>query len=749
MTTTRSTSCFRRFAKLALASAAIALVVRGPDPVPTVEACGGFGPTYVELTTFDPQIVGVTDGLYFNPDHRGFGEFCATCDDDALVGEWSTYLKDTGIAAKDWEKLLFKATPIELEWIEQWLAGKKPGKLAGWESSTLWKVAAASKDKVKSAVALVILARSIEPFASFDSEDSTGNPRNAVSPTHKHLAEAKTGFKGARDAFLSQRYGFQVLRTLFYQRDWTNAIAFFDKNAAALTTPSVEIAGRARHYLAGALRRGNQLARANLELARIHGTYPGLAEITANEFEPQNDKDWKQTLALAKTTREKTALWRLVGLQQDGLAAAQEILKLDPKSNLVALLLVRELERAEYMAVGVWGPPEPADVAASKKAFTAIATIATKQATTTGADRPWLMQLIAGHVAAKRGDLPAARTLLVAAASAKPTDARVQSQAKASLALALALNWKSDPSGLAQREDEIAKAMNAIDQKFGRRYALDNEVRGKLAKAYVAAGRIVDAEFLYPQAADESKDPKVANRWKNVQFIKDMLARMGKASTEFDKFVLAGYSRPALEQELALRYMLDGDFANASQTFATTKATSSMLQTDPFAIRIVDCIECDHEKYANAKWTHATFAARLAELAKLAAGTDEKAAEAALAIGNAMYNVTRYGNARIVAGSSHQYTRDTKLAERWYKKAYDTSKNRELKAKAAFLAAKAETGALINAAIGPDDYDGGVAIPTPKVWFPVVKSLADTKYYKEVLKECGTFAAWASTQRKR
>ena len=34
-------------------------------------------------------------------------------------------------------------------------------------------------------------------------------------------------------------------------------------------------------------------------------------------------------------------------------------------------------------------------------------------------------------------------------------------------------------------------------------------------------------------------------------------------------------------------------------------------------------------------------------------------------------------------------------------------------------------------------------LPIPGTWFPVVKKLSDTKYYREVLRECGHFAAWA------
>src|SRR5439155_25230821 len=119
-------------------------------------------------------------------------------------------------------------------------------------------------------------------------------------------------------------------------------------------------------------------------------------------------------------------------------------------------------------------------------------------------------------------------------------------------------------------------------------------------------------------------------RWADVTFIKEMIARLSKTSTEFDRFVLAStHTRAHLEQDLAVRYLLDGDFAAAAKTFHTTSAASELLKTDPFVMQVVDCHDCDHEKYATAKWTHANVVDRLVELELKAKGAGEPAAEAA------------------------------------------------------------------------------------------------------------------------
>ena len=694
MTSRRSTRYFARCASGVLAVVAV-LALRGER----ARACGGWGgPTYYDFMTFDPTITNDAANIYFDPMLIGFGG-CSSCADDALLADWKAYFKGA-VSDADWKLVLFPDERTTTAAAQTRLAKKG--------------------DRVRDAIAYVDLAHRIEPFAT--------TLADAPMPGSL-LAEAQSSWKAARDRFLAQRYAYQVLRVMFYQRDWANAVAFFDKNLATLNGPSNDIAWRARYYAAGASRRAGNRARANLELARINAAYPPLQAVTADDFKPLEDSDWKQALALAHDTRDKTLLWRLVGIRNDGVVALQEIQKLDPKSDLLALLLVRELAKAEPLGEAVWGAqPEPKDVAARQKAFVALEKIANKIIATPGADRPWLAELVLGHIAAKRGDVAQARAHLDKAIHARPDDKRVVNQAKASLALALAQNWKVDPA----REDELAKTFNAIDPKFGRFPAVREEIRNRLAKAYAAAGRWVDAELLVPGTAGK--------HWHDKTFIEQVIARLGQSSTDFDKLVLQGATtRATLDRELASRELLDGNFARAAQLFGQQKG--ERLEVDPFVIHVVDCHECDQTKYANAPWTRASVAKRLVDLEATAKGTGEAAAQASIEIGNALYNITWLGNARVFLWDTNQRTSDTRVAERWYKHAFDLTKNRETKAKAAWLAAKAELGRLENIDVDAPWGNQG-ELPTPKTWYPIMRTFADTKYYKDVIAQCAKFRDW-------
>lgn len=728
--------CSSRFVRLGLVAAlgvTSAVALRGER----ADACGGGMYMAIEAaTTFDPSIGGDWEGLAYNPYEAGFGGSCTECLGNAMIADWVGYLP--GVTAGDWKQVLLAATEPDLVSLRARAAGKSKQAPRGYETSSLWKVTA--KDRVVAALDFVRLARQVEAHASFETSDADGNPRTPQPPPLSLVNAARDGMKKA-DPFLAQRYAFQAMRVAFYQREWNTAVAFFDRNQPALAGPSQDLAWRARHYLAGALARKGARARANLELARIGTNYRPLSGLAVQEFQPMEDADFKESLRLARTVREKTELWQLVGITKDGLVASQEILRLDPKSNLIGLLLVRELEKAESRGAALWDQqPDPKEVAAQKKMYGQIEQLAQSQLAR-GGDRPWLLELISGHIAAKRGDVVTARTRLARALAARPGDVKVASQAKASLALALAASWKL---GDGAAESELAGAMAGIDPQFARTQAVRSDVRSKLAKAYLAAGKLVDAEFLEPGSVDPI-DPstgrpaaKTRPRWQQRSFLNDMIARAGRRKTPFEAFVVDGSFKPEqLQLELGLRHLLDGDFAGAAPRF---KTTAKRWGTDPFVIHIRDCHDCDHAKYETAKWDHANVTARLIELDTKVKQGGEAGAEAALQIGNVLYNLTHWGNARQATEATHQSTSDASLAMAYYKKAFDLTSNRELKAKAAFLAAKAELGTLL--AGSADETSAG--LPIPKTWFPVLKQYRGTRYYREVLKECGHFAAWAS-----
>lgn len=700
-------------------------------------ACAGGEVDIAEMTTFDPHVLGsdTWDGLFYDPFHEAYGGSCPDCGEKAMLADWQGYL-GTDVDPVLWKKVLEEAPPATLVAILRRFDSDKAPTPAGFAPLFARPSARA---KLRASVDFVKLARTLEPFASLDPGQVKGTmPADLV-------LQAKAGM--SRDAFLAQRYAYLALRAQFYAKQFNGARMFYETSRTQLAGPSTDLAWRARYFYAGTLKRGGQLARANYELARVAANAPSVAGSASRDFQPVEQTDWLKTLAFATSTREKTELWRLAGVHGDGIVAIGEIRKLDPTSPMIALLLLRELAKAESLSERTFeSPPTGATRSAQAKALATVETIAKELALTPGADRPWLMELVQGHIAARRGDLPTARVHIQRAIVEHPGDSLAASQARASLAMAMAVNWRINPAA----ENELAQAMAGIDKdSFQRHVTVKRNVRHLLAQAYLKANREVDAEFLEPGTLDGSDELGRSTRtssWQKAGFLNDMLVRTGRTSTDFDRFVLdSAITKDMLERELAMRLVVDGRYDAARDVLRQYPKSSQLLHTDPFKMRNVDCHDCDHEKYDKAPWTHASVIAHIIDLEKLARGTGEGAAQASLELGNALYNLTHFGNARVFLGDTHQTTSDTASAERWYKRAFDLTKDRELKAKAAFYAAKCELGGMLVAREAHPDNLNDAGIPTPTKWFAIEKTLADTRYYKEVLRECSNLSAYVLT----
>ncbi len=735
MTRRHSLLSSTRFASLFLAPALALLAVVAVHGE-RAEACGWSGPEMSDLTTFDPGVIGddLNTGLQFEPSEQGYWGTCASCAKTPIIDDWTGYLAVNGVAKADIEELVTKAGVPELDLIALRLAGTSVPMPQAYTSSTIWKASSTDKAKLAGAARYLSLAKAVEEYTLPDAAAL------GTAPPATLLVTALAGVKAASaDAFLAQRYAFITVRIYFYQKEWKKLIAFAEANKS-LAAPSAELQWRARWYLAGALRKAGKGALANLELARIGAGYPSLAGDASLDFSAVEETDWRATLKAAKTTAEKTMLWRLVGIQHDGLTAMKEIRKLDPASDHLAVLVVRELARAEAMG-NDWNAEDPDVKKAQAKAYKELETIAVASASQAKMKRPWVYALVAGHLAARRGDLAKARPQLERAMSLAGSNARVANQVRASLSIGIALNWKITR----ENEKEVATAMLALTKDYPRYSAVRILVRRSLARAYGDAKQRVEAELLLPDSIDpfdvmpRSFGP---TPWSS-QLVKDLQAKRAKPTTEWEKFLAdGGYTTEDLQRELALAYVTEGDYAAAAKATSWPGAKTK-LGTDPFAIRINDCHDCDHQKYAKAKWTARTTIERMRDLATKAKGTGEPAAAAAVELGNALYNLTWYGNARALLADTHQQTRLPTAALAMYKRAFDLSSKQELKAKAAFLAAKAEIALALEAANQPGtDYENYVSIAPAKTWYPIFQRYAKTKYHKEVLKECGWYAAW-------
>jgi hypothetical protein len=184
------------------------------------------------------------------------------------------------------------------------------------------------------------------------------------------------------------------------------------------------------------------------------------------------------------------------------------------------------------------------------------------------------------------------------------------------------------------------------------------------------------------------------------------------------------------------------------------------LLANPFSNKIPDCHDCDHALPQKSKYTKLSFLQKIQEMKqKLDANNDPF--NNALLIGSGLYNISHYGNGRVfyegeVLGSG-QYSpyaidktfmgmlTNNALSVKYYQIALKNATDNEQKAKCQYFMAKCQRNEWYNQTIYnnlENEYSYDESKPDFIEWqgFKELKKYADTKYFQQVLKECGYFA---------
>src|SRR5690606_72098 len=184
------------------------------------------------------------------------------------------------------------------------------------------------------------------------------------------------------------------------------------------------------------------------------------------------------------------------------------------------------------------------------------------------------------------------------------------------------------------------------------------------------------------------------------------------------------------------------------------KATE--LPGNPFNGKIKDCNDCDHAAKQSVKYSQLQFLKKVKEMQdKIAAGEDVY--NNALLVGNAFYNASYFGNARtfyynnIISeyGNSISNEHEKMLygmdhVRKYYIIAQKNAETKEQKAKMAYMLAKVERNDFYAVSyFMPNDYfypyGDFVSFKKWKGFEELKNNYSDTKYYQEVINECGYF----------
>lgn len=666
-----------------------------------------------------------------------------------IVSDWSSYLNtplpDTGL-----RYLLLTATKSA---VDSLIAGH-PADLPGVPASDM--VLTKRKEKKFAAFyRFLSLAKYNESYAAIR-RDYWGyeEPKDTVYAAEAGFSSPRLEqeFNAAKDDFLKQRYWFQLLRSYFFSGAYNQCISAYDSYKNSF--PANNIAVRAMSYAAGAYYKQKDYANANYLYSRVYDAGAGFKTVAHFSFHPQQEADWLQTLRLCRNKEEQATLWQLLGIYFDGPRAIREIYALDPRSEKLELLLSRLINIEENRVSGNRDHYNDEKLhtvrdSASKALLDLVGGIAASGNTS----KPYMWRLAEGYLNFLYEDYKRAEHCYAKVDIPVPVNELVQAQKRLLIFInrvgaAAEMNTASEQLLLPDLNwlQELSAGKQTIaDLRYTSSYEW---AKRKLGARYAARKDWLKAECLSPGDAFYTAPER-------VKAMKRFLQEDGGSA--FEQYCRNIYPVTAadISEYQAILLTMNDQLDQAIPLMETAAGSATVLLGNPFNGRIRDCHDCDHEAPQKIKYTKLDLLRKLKEMKDIAAaGTDAYANYSLL--GNAFYNITYYGNARYfyeckvingyyasLSGNNFQpVLTDCRLAMSYYRKALAAAKTDEQKAKSTFMIAKCEQNQRFNrerAAGKLDNYGYSYFGP---VDFKAMMAYRNTRYYQEVIRECGYFRTY-------
>lgn len=678
------------------------------------------------------------------------------------IEEWNEFFKNA-VTPNDLDDLLYHSRTGEIDSLFIYLKDKSCPCIDRLKKNSILKVK--DKSTVLNFVEYLQYAKNCEPYATYidwywNEDDNELDLKKHGDVAFNLIAEGKKRMEHVKPGFIKDRYMFQLLRLYFISNKLEEGLTFYREQFPKLSVRN-SMQYRIMGIGAGMLYKQKKYAEANYIYSLIYDQNEIMKRSAATSFHPQEETDWNACLNFATTTREKTVLWQLLGIYADPLRAMKEIDRLDPASELQDLLLTRAINLEEERVLPIRNSYDTLDTVygfkrnrLNKELVNFISATAKKENT----NKPYLWHLTAGYVSIMQGDYKNAEVSFANVKKQAATDSLVLDQVRAFELISFVEQEKKLDAAFESKLFEELNWLNPSPKENGLRNAgLFEWLLRRLSEKYNAAGEIAKAQCLNVNAdnffyADDRK-------------IQKMITYMDKPNkTAFDTYIqnIYPYKKTDVFDLLATRLLYQYKFKEAIQKFEQCPGSGEgQLLADPFTARINDCHDCDFNA-PHTTYTKLSFAKKMMDLQNKMT-KDPANAMHPFELANGYYNMSYFGNARLVYQTSIYYYLDDydwsstynqpklwngtynipkkstilncKKAQENYVKAMELATGKEFKAKCCFMAAKTEQNAFFISK--PETYKGDFRAGT---YFKLLKnSYSNTQYYTEVLNECGYF----------
>lgn len=678
---------------------------------------------------------------------------------DEITSDWENYLKEA-MPKETVKFFLIEESAQDIIALDNYYTTQKSNQVVAKWATTV----ALGNERVKRFITFLALAKKTETASLRKSYWEYDSSDQKVFTDWKVIRSLEKQYATTTDDFMKNRYWFQLMKAYFYSDNKQKAIDFFDQTAQKVEKNTLYY--RAFGYCAGVNYSRGNYAVSNYMYSVLFDNCPQMRVVATYSFRPNNENDWNGALALAKNNKEKAALWAIHGYYKDEQNAVSEIFKLDPGSKHLNYLLTRLINKQENKINVTAADSNDGGKKKVVKVDSEVYALVSQIAKSNQTDQPYLWKIAMGYLQVLKGEHGMADKTFKGVKSELPKTELASNQLRL---LQLINNLSQVGKISSSAENALLSDLNWLyitlpnseNQKF-RYYNATEWSKKYLATLYLKKKNFVMSEIFAPK--EEFYDSK-----RNVQAMKEFILKENKSAWEVLAQKIYSTKIEDIENYEAVQATFENNISSAiSHLENTTEKKNMILLANPFNGNIKDCHDCEHQAPQSRKFTALQFLKIVDEMQqKLKANEDVY--NNSLLLGNAFYNISFFGNARIYhegalvgSGSSPTNFRtqmmkmivDCSTAKQYYKQAYEAASNKEQKAKCLYMISKCERNDYYNTNYYFQDkgwwdiYDSEVNFKAWDSFKALRKEYSDTQYYQEVINECGYFNTYTMNATK-
>lgn len=266
---------------------------------------------------------------------------------DLLADEWATYC-GAPVSKADAKKLVNKFAWKDLNNLYYNIEKNQPLKIPdSVKQNSMTNYFMQSKDL--EALGYIMYAKQVEPYVLGGEGDWDAINRDSLKMA-KLIKSGQQLYGAAKNDFFKQKYAYQFLRLAHYSGRYTDVINWYDEYTVKIPGNNV-VQPLSLALKAGAMLHNGQQKEAVYLFSKVFAASPAkrISNYLGFVWAVDSKADKNDYLALCKNDKEKASMLAMfnLGNTSNGLQDLKEIYKLNPASEELEVLVVREINKLE------------------------------------------------------------------------------------------------------------------------------------------------------------------------------------------------------------------------------------------------------------------------------------------------------------------------------------------------------------------------------------------------------------------